>query len=160
MSCSGSSMQNVTIHTGDDARLLVNFVDCAGQPVDITGASLTYTQSARSGGADVVTLATPTDIVIANDGESAAIYLTPTETGVSDARRFHKLVLVDADSHTITVMTGIALFLTSALTSCETLTARIDTDLFVPGESSSFFMFDFSVASNSENILFLFDEVL
>lgn len=30
MSCSGSSMQNVTIHTGDDARLLVNFVDCAG----------------------------------------------------------------------------------------------------------------------------------
>lgn len=148
MACSGGSRQNRTIHTGDSDRIPVNFFDCAGQPVDITGATLTYSISKKSSSGVLVSRASPTEILIAEDGKSAAILLAPTHTAYS-GEHFHKLKIVDSVGNVLTTFTGQVNFSRDDITSCEALTAHVDTDLFVSGGPA--YMMDFSSASNAIN---------
>lgn len=149
MACSGTSNQDTVVHSGDDARLVVNFVDCAGAPVAVTGSTLTYTIHELSDSDALLTLLSPTQIVIADDGKSAAIYLPHANTALGDAEYFHKLVLTDSAGHILTTLTGTIQFSTLALTSCAPLTARVDTGLFVSGGPS--YMLDFTFAENARN---------
>ena len=148
MACSDAELQNVTIHKGDSARLPVRFVDCAGEPVNVTGATLTYTIHLKAATAALVTRTTPTQIVIADNGESAVILLTPANTDFVD-KYFHKLKLVDTATNVITTFTGEINFSLREITSCESLVGKIDTDLFVSGGPA--YMMDFSSASNAIN---------
>lgn len=147
MACSGTPQQNTTVHSGDNARIPVNFVDCAGQPVDVTGATLTYTIHLKAHTEALFTLISPTQIVIAGDGESANILFAPEHTDYS-RKYFHKLVVTDGAGNVLTVLTGWITFSNKFLTCCDPLEARIDTDLFVPGAS---YMLDFSRAQNAIN---------
>ena len=147
MACTGGLEQNTKIHTGDNARIPVNFVDCAGVAVDVTGVTLTYTVHQKAGMDAIFTRISPTQIVIANDGESAAILLVPANTDRTSAY-FHKLVLTDAAGNTLTVFTGTVTFSQKVITCCVPLEARIDTDLFVPGAAAGYIL-DFSQAANS-----------
>ena len=147
MACSGTSQQNTTVHSGDNARIPVNFVDCAGLAVDATGVTLTYTVHQRPSTTALFTRTTPTQIVIADDGESAAILLVPVNTDRTSSY-FHKLVLTDGAGSILTVLTGKVTFSQEEITSCEALEARIDTALFVPGVG---YMLVFSRAVNARN---------
>lgn len=149
MACSGTSQQNTTVHSGDSARIPVNFVDCAGVAVDVTGATLTYTVHLTALTDALFTRTTPTEIVIADNGESAAIYLVPEDTAL-DSGYFHKLVITDGAGNVLTTLTGTVRFSKEEITCCDALTARIDTDLFVPG--AAVYMLDFSSAQNSAYI--------
>jgi hypothetical protein len=146
MACSGASQQNTTYHTGDSVRRVVNFVDCAGSPVDVSGTTLTYTIHQRYRTDALLTKISPSQIIVANDGESAAILLLPADTAYRGTY-FHKLVITDGAGNILTTFTGQIEFSDKEITSCEALTAHIDTDLFVPGFSQ--YSFDFSSASNS-----------
>ncbi len=152
MSCSGTSNQNTIIHTGDDAIIHVNFVDCAGVAIDVAGTTLAYSIHTAPGETALHTRISPSAIVIAGNGQSAMVFLTPTHTNYSDKRYFHKLVLTDGDGHVMTLLTGEIVFSQQATTCCDELTARIDNDLFVPGAvAGPSWMLDFSYAENARN---------
>lgn len=147
MACSSETQQNTTIHSQDSARIPVDFLDCAGVAIDVTGTSLVYTIHASAYDSPIVTLVSPTQIVIADDGESAAILLTPTHTA-RDGEYWHKLVLTDGAGNVLTTLVGLVTFSRESITCCDALTARIDRDLFVPGAT---YMLDFSRAQNAIN---------
>lgn len=148
--------QNTTIHTGDSVKITVNAVDCAGNPVDMTGATIAYSIRTRP------TVATATltkatggsGVVIAED--VITITLLAAETDL-DGWYFHELVATDILGHVETGFTGGVTFSPKVVTSCDDpLTAVFDTDIFTTG----IYSFDFSQATNSFNLALLSQEVL
>lgn len=151
MTCSATK-QDTTIHTGDTALLDVNFVDCAGAAVDVTGTTLAYSVYQDPAGDPLFTRLSPTYITIADDGLSATILLSTTNTDRA-GKFFHELVATDGDGNVLTLFTGDATFSRRLITCCDPLEARVDTDLFAPGAG---YMLVFSRAVNARNFrLFL-----
>jgi hypothetical protein len=134
------SSQDITIHSGDTPRIIINVTDCAGAAVDITGATVAYYWRTSPSGAAVVTK-TPT---IA--GSQVTVQLDPADTTGSGSY-FHELIV--SGDYTQTVLIGYARVEYAIATSCyNPLTGVIDPGLL----SASSVSLDFSIANNSQYI--------
>lgn len=148
MSCVGATNQNVKIHTGDSALIKVLFVDCDGAPIDIRGATLTYTIRKQLADPHTTLISPSDDVQIADDGLSATFEISSSNTNYNDEHHSHELVITDLMGHRLTVLVGRVIFTSVDVSSCGDLVARVNAGLFVAG-GSEMYLFDFSNINGS-----------
>jgi hypothetical protein len=141
--------QDVIVHTNDTFALTVNFVDCNGGALDVTGASIVYSVYRNSFLPPIVTKTGGTDFTVY--GSSIEIVLSPTNTVYSGNFR-HKVVLTDGAGQVFTVVLGKITFTSDEMSDyCASLTAVIDDTIYTHS-----YIVDLSRASNSAYVLMLF----
>lgn len=105
--------QNATLYAGDDAVLAYNLTDETGAPLNLTGATFTYTISAYDGGSAVVTKTTAAGgINVTNaTGGLLSVNLSHIDTANLSGSLWQQLVMTDGSGDVSTLSTGYITFL-------------------------------------------------
>jgi len=145
MTCTGSTAQDTITNIGDTRQVVVNVVDCDGEPVNVSAYNLTYTLSLSAGGDALLTKTESDGITVAVD--EVTILLDAADT-VLTSRKYHHELVIDDGTVFQTVMIGKHLFTHGQVSCCDALSATMNTVIF----TGAVYMLDFSKVRNSNYI--------
>lgn len=103
--------QNASLYAGDNAILNYAITDESGNPLDLSGSTLTYTISARDGFPALVTKTTGSGIVVTDAvGGLLAVSLSSSDTTALQGMLWQQLVMTDSVGEISTLSTGVITF--------------------------------------------------
>lgn len=101
---------NFSMYSGDTRRVRVTVVDTNGDPVDLTGSSITWSLSSDSTAtgsqAITYTLSDNVALIDAVNGIFEVTIVPAATASITGDKRYHEAELTESDGTVTTVMTG------------------------------------------------------